>query len=692
MSYHSKHVWKSGDERVTHLGLKALLPKDESITDSKDETSDSTNDLFESLFSDCEENRESVSNNSSLESPLFLSKWKLLERREEIEKERMYASFLSISRDKWSKCRPVHVRTEPLVDILGVSLIKHNSDEQEMWELFGSIYVSDGKKRCLIYEHEDEKKGGFKSISSPATLSLTGPDSFLSMESPTISIDLRDEVTGEKVVGSAELSTIVKSKKPQEFERIETITLCGSGYSAFIKYMALTFGVSAGVKVELFRQKWEEEQVEVYGTIYAEYSLWILSEKIRVNLFDKDSDDCERVTPESPIITLARSVVALPAYSSMKLYFNLVNRADNHPIVQDSCVFETYNYGGFWEIIPSKNEFNAKVTVDWREPFLLDDDQNTSFWSSTSHWSERETFSRWLPNSFTRAHTVLEVFSMFIGHQNNEQLQLYGMINVSDSRGMFNIFKRDKGDPYVLPCGSNWLPLEGLNHVFILDDYFLMSVDLDDIENKMSIKGSITSCYCMNQLEDPWLDRLFCSIVKGRNYGSFAAVHYSVFLYAFKARLKVHVLFKGEQSSSGCSRIYGSIICYYGDYGCQTDYARLYHNSVLFQRSEENPYEESFKNVEVEQLLKNPYEKPFQNVEGELSEEDTYEKKVEVELSRSVVAVPNDSVLQIEVDLTCCVPTRFRRHLKKMLDIQIGEEREVIQGDQVEIIVDVQWS
>ncbi|KAL2926875.1 Myosin-binding protein C cardiac-type [Bienertia sinuspersici] len=351
----------------------------------------------------------------------------------------MYASFLSISRDKWSKCRPVHVRTEPLVDILGVSLIKHNSDEQEMWELFGSIYVSDGKKRCLIYEHEDEKKGGFKSISSPATLSLTGPDSFLSMESPTISIDLRDEVTGEKVVGSAELSTIVKSKKPQEFERIETITLCGSGYSAFIKYMALTFGVSAGVKVELFRQKWEEEQVEVYGTIYAEYSLWILSEKIRVNLFDKDSDDCERVTPESPIITLARSVVALPAYSSMKLYFNLVNRADNHPIVQDSCVFETYNYG---------------VTVDWREPFLLDDDQNTSFWSSTSHWSERETFSRWLPNSFTRAHTVLEVFSMFIGHQNNEQLQLYGMINVSDSRGMFNIFKRDKGDPYVLPCGA----------------------------------------------------------------------------------------------------------------------------------------------------------------------------------------------------------------------------------------------
>ncbi|KAL2924252.1 putative mannose-6-phosphate isomerase YvyI [Bienertia sinuspersici] len=339
----------SGDERVTHLGLKALLPKDESITDSKDETSDSTNDLFESLFSDCEENRESVSNNSSLESPLFLSKWKLLERREEIEKERMYASFLSISRDKWSKCRPVHVRTEPLVDILGVSLIKHNSDEQEMWELFGSIYVSDGKKRCLIYEHEDEKKGGFKSISSPATLSLTGPDS----------------------VGSAELSTIVKSKKPQEFERIETITLCGSGKNG------------------------KKNKLRVYGTIYAEYIVFgSFPEKIRVNLLTK---------------TLM-----------------IVNgdRADNHPIVQDSCVFETYNYGGFWG--NHSNDRRLEGT------FLLDDDQNTSFWSSTSAL----------------------VFSMFIGHQNNEQLQLYGMINVSDSRGMFNIFKRDKGDPYVLPWGA----------------------------------------------------------------------------------------------------------------------------------------------------------------------------------------------------------------------------------------------
>ncbi|KAL2929584.1 E3 ubiquitin-protein ligase CBLL2 [Bienertia sinuspersici] len=692
MSYHSRHLWKSGDERVTPLGLKALLPKDESIMDSKDETSDSTIDLFESLFSDCEENRESVSNNSSLESPLFLSKWKLLERREAIEKERMLASFLSISRDTWGNCRPVHVRTEPVVDILGVSLIKHNSTKQETWELFGSIYVNDGKKRCLIYEHEDEKKGGFKSISSPVTLSLTGPHSFLSMESPKLSINLRDKVTGEKFVGSAELSTTIKSKKPQQFEQIETITVCGSSFSAHVKYMAVTFGVFASVKFELFRQKWEEERVEVYGTIYAEYSL--LSEKVRINLFkiDKESDDSEWVTPESPIISLARSVVAVPGYSYLKIYFNLVNRADDHPIVQDNCVFETSNYAGYWEIIPCKNDFSFKVSVDWRHPFMLNDDQISPFWSSSSHWLERETFSHRLPNSSAHAQTVLEVFSMFIGRPNNEQLQLYGMINVSDCRGTYNIFKRDKFDPYVLPCGSNWLPLEGLNHVFILGDYFSLSVDLDDIENKVSIKGSVPACYRMMQLEERWLDRLFCSIVKGINYGSFAAVHHSVFLYAFKARLKVHVLLKGEQSSSGCSRIYGSIICYYGDYGCQTDYARLYHNSVLFQRSEENPYEESFKNVEVEQLLKNPYEKPFQNVEGELSEEDTYEKKVEVELSRSVVAVPNDSVLQIEVDLTCCIPTRFCRHLKKMLDIQIGKEREVIQGDQVEVIVDVQWS
>ncbi|KAL6528796.1 hypothetical protein OROMI_028972 [Orobanche minor] len=607
------------------------------------------------------------------------------------EEERMKASIISLSKDKWSNSCCVHVRTEPLIEVLSVSLTKeidlcsHNNEEP--LELYGNIYVHDGINKCFIYERGEEDDPEIIPLGG-STLSLTGPDDFISMDSPNISIciDLRDKVTGKTIIdGSAQLfKTIDTPEQHHHFEQFRIATICSTLCSAHVKYLALTFGVLCRVKVALFKQQVgsetnKEEELRVYGSICAEYNLCLSERSCIINLLEieKDGDDCGWVTWESPII-LARSVVAVPAYTPLKIHIDLMNHADNQPIVRGSCVFEPENYDDSWEIIPGQNGLSARVTVDWREPFMIDDPQRSfmlSLPARTKHFNYflvfvlcifvRLFFLRFnmvlnAPDSLDiSARSMVEVFSIFIGRPNDEKLSLHGMVNFRGCHGLVNIFKRDRNDPYVLPRGCNLLLLEGPKDALVPADSFWLSVDLEDAENNVSIKGFACSSYNMDQAEEHWLCRLLCSVVKGANHRGFAAIHYSIFLDAFKARLKVHFFFKGEQFS-GSSRIYGSVVASYGEYGCRTSYERLYHKTLLFERPEGNPYEKPCKDFDVE-------------------------------LSRSVVSVPYDSFLEIEVDLRCSMSTSFYRRVKEMSVIHIGSKSVVVQGDQVEIRIGVEW-
>ncbi|KAL6528800.1 hypothetical protein OROMI_028976 [Orobanche minor] len=145
-------------------------------------------------------------------------------------------------------------------------------------------------------------------------------------------------------------------------------------------------------------------------------------------------------------------------------------------------------------------------------------------------------------------------------------------------------------------------------------DSFWLSVDLEDAEKNVSIKGFACSSCSTDQAARHWLYRLLCSVVKAS----------------------------------------------YGEYGCRTSYERLYHKTLLFERPEGNPYEKPCKDFDVE-------------------------------LSRSVVSAPNDSFLEIEVDLRCSVSTSFYRRVKEMSVIHIGSKSVVVQGDQVEIRIGVEW-
>ncbi|KAL6528795.1 hypothetical protein OROMI_028971 [Orobanche minor] len=588
------------------------------------------------------------------------------------EEERMKASIMSLSKDTWSKSSFVHVRTEPLIEVLSVSLTKetnsYSDNNEEPLKLYGNIYVHDGINKCFIYERGEEDDPEIIPLGG-STLSLTGPDDFISMDSPNISIciNLRDKVTRKTIIdGSAQLfKTIDTPEQHHHFEQFRIATVCSKFYSADVEYLALTFGVLCRVKVALFKQQVgsetnKEEELEVYGSICAEYNLCLSERSCIINLLEieKDGDDCGWVTWESLII-LARSVVAVPAYTPLKIHVDLMNHADNQPIVRGSCVFEPKNYRNSWKIIPGPNGLSARVTIDWREPFMINDPQRSFMLSLPERTKDFSHFFVCPDSLDIIACSMVEVFSIFIGRPNDEKLSLHGMVNFRGCDGLVNIFKRDRDDPYVLPRGCNLLLLEGPKDALVPGDSFWLSMDLEDADNNVSIKGFACSSYSMDQSEEHWLYRLLCSVVKGVNHRGFAAVHYSIFLTAFKARLKVHFFFKGEQFS-GSSRIYGSVVASYGEYGCRTTYERLYHKTLLFERPEGNPYEKPCKDFDVE-------------------------------LSRSVVSVPNDSFLEIEVDLRCSVSSSFYRRVKEMSVIHIGSKSVVVQVDQVEIRIGVEW-
>ncbi|XP_021734206.1 uncharacterized protein LOC110700950 [Chenopodium quinoa] len=363
----------------------------------------------------------------------------------------------------------------------------------------------------------------------------------------------------------------------------------------------------------------------------------------------EDSNDSELVTLGSPI-TLSRSVVAVPAYSSLTIQVELWNRATKVLIVQGSYKAETCNE---WDhrIITGLNSVNADVIVDWEEPFLL---SRLVAKKDEVQWGIH--FHFWTPHA-------VEVFSIFIGRQNDEQLSLYGMVTFDGSRGQKCLFKRDKNDPYVLPPGSNLLPLKGPDDTLIPADTFWMSVELEDVDGRVSIKGFVPLSVQLDKHKKAWFNRLLCGVVKGRHDRSFAAIHYTVLSHALKATLKVHFFFKGKPSSDDFCKIHGSLVALYDKYGCKTPYEKLYYRNVLFERLEDNPLEFPCMNFDVD-------------------------------LWRHVVSVPHNCSLQIEIDLSCQT-TSFIERLKETKRFQISPgvcDEVIIEGAEVGININVEWS
>ncbi|XP_021730016.1 putative leucine-rich repeat-containing protein DDB_G0290503 isoform X2 [Chenopodium quinoa] len=598
---------------------------------------------------------------------------------EQQKKERM---------DKGIDGHRVHIRSEPVIEVLSVSLCNLNQNDctlnasnKDAWEIYGTVYVHDGMDHMgigsnrIVFFHREEDVDDPEIIPLVGgALSLTGPDSVMSMVKPVIGIHLSDKLTGETLIFNYAplLKTTDTAGQHHQLEQFHKITVPGTACSAEVEYLGLTFGVYAHVKVQLAKQQVvrsvsyeedeeDEEYLDIYGTISAAYNLYYSENKVDcINLFEikEDSDKSEKVRIRFPVteITLSRSVVAVPAYSLLTIQMKLWDRAKNELIVEGSYDFETCNYPTNM-IIVGQNCIDAKVTIHWREPFRLDEPL-----IKQHEFDPQESLSI-LPNSPSiPVFPVAEVFSVFIGRQNEEQLNLYGMVNFCSTYGVFNLFKRDKTDPVILSPGCNLLPLKGPGDALIPGDSFYVSVDLEDVEGRVSIKGLAHSSVGIDKHLSFWHDCLLCSVIRSVQEHSFAAIHYTVFSHALKATLKIRFLFNGEHSTQACCKIYGNLVVSYGEYGYETPYEKLYHRIVLFERLEEDVLEVPCKDFDMELL-------------------------------RPVVAVPHDSFLRIAINLSCQSSglTQLLRDTKEF-HVGSGVNGLIIEGDQVGINITIEWS
>ncbi|KAL2900521.1 25 kDa outer-membrane immunogenic protein [Bienertia sinuspersici] len=133
---------------------------------------------------------------------------------------------------------------------------------------------------------------------------------------------------------------------------------------------------------------------------------------------------------------LPRPVVTVPAYSYLNVHVDLWSHAKTSPIVQGSFTLDTDNYD-VERILYGLNGTNAQVTVKCRKRDIL----------SSKPAVRRRVCNLLLLNSMDHfACCTIEVFSLFICHQIDKDLMLYGIINTS---GMddYNIFERDNDSP-----------------------------------------------------------------------------------------------------------------------------------------------------------------------------------------------------------------------------------------------------
>ncbi|XP_056686582.1 uncharacterized protein [Spinacia oleracea] len=590
--------------------------------------------------------------------------------------------YCSIMKDEWASKHSVEVWCEPVVEVLSVSLCNNNKNSNitRSREIYGNIFVVDSMSnttntKCDIYERNDQDDEPEIIPFDGGTLSLTGPDDVMSMDKPFIGIDIFDRAVDETIINGFEplVKTVDMAKQNHTFEQFNKRMVHGhyeSGCSAEVEYLALTFGVFAPVEVRLIKQPVEEgkgnkrrigevkeeEELEVYGTISATYNLLCSESKVnRIMLFEikEDSNEFDWVTLGCPL-TLSRSVVAVPAYSSLTIQVELWDFATKKLIVRGSNKFETKNYR-VKKTITGLSYLDAEVTIDWEKPFKLDDPvvKKSINWRIYSHF--------WGPH-------VVEVFSIFIGRETDKPLRLHGIVAFCGGNGDFKLFKRGKDDPFILDPGRNLLTLKGPNIILAGGDSFGISVDLEDVDGLVSIKGVVSSGYGVNHHQEGWFNRLLCSVIKGKHELSFAAVHYTVIAYAIKVTLKVHLFFKGghEHSSNDISTIHGSLVALNDKYARRSSYEKLYYRNVIFERRKENP------------LVISCME----------------DFDMDMELSKKVFAVPHNSRLCIAVDLSCQCPS-FTGFIKETaqfeVDSSVGNDV-VIEGDSFGINISVKWS
>ncbi|KAK1365121.1 hypothetical protein POM88_040682 [Heracleum sosnowskyi] len=559
------------------------------------------------------------------------------------------------------------VRCEPVIDVLHARFLTNTT--RTSLQVFGYIKVIDiqGSENFPLFDRGQFKDPQRLHPSSPLGnyLQLGGPDDIPNFIDPRVCVNIKNVDTGDVVAHGEQCllkSTQLVSTSDDAFEKLYTLQFQGNAEDDLVELqcVAFTFGAYAEVQVFLYYDNPpetykiheddddDEYGVDVFGLIYAHCDpLHLPKDKYKNHIFTVVKEEHEWVRMASEI-DLSKSLVAVPAYSDLKITLDLEGFEDDEFSVQGTVSFGPGNYYSRWSEVRGKNGYYARVHVRYLEPSLLNkrcckEDVIDGF-SDMPH----------SPGSYVSR--LIEVFSLFIARPNDEEVNLYGSVSIYGVDGWCNIFSRSEEEAYFLPSGCNLLPMKGPDQAVRPGSSFSVAVDLSDVDGHVKINGFALSSYGIDERQRPWYDRRLCSVVRSEEEKSFVAIHYTVFSFAPLAIVTVQL--ECQHGSSDHVKVYGDIIASYDKLSYLTNYDKQFFRRVLFTRKEAN-------SLKLEENLV---------------------------LSRSVVAVPSTSSLLAEVNLSFQTEEGAHSAVKVVKKIEIGESYTTpIKSDMVEIGIHVDW-
>ncbi|KAK1358412.1 hypothetical protein POM88_051668 [Heracleum sosnowskyi] len=567
----------------------------------------------------------------------------------------------------------IRVRCEPLIEILYAKVF---TNAHASLNVYGDIRILDlqGSKNLVFYERDrfDSSQHICSSSTKNNFLQLESPHDIPTFNEPLLVVDIKNADTGAVVARGQKplLETTHHPSTPNDFEKLFTLQFEGdarggglvdTGARVELQCVAFTFGVCALVEMFLYKDddasksqkriNQDEDDggelgVEVFGLISAKcHPLLLANECYEFHMFNVIQDEHEWVGLGTEI-NLFKNLLAVPAHSQLEIKLDLRGYEDDGFIVQGTACFHPTNGSGGYKDIRGENGFYVRVYVTWCEPSSL-----------KRTWCEDDRIDIFCPmprSPWLDASHLLEVFSLFIARPNGEEVSLYGSVKIRDHRGWCDVFSCTKDEPYFLSRGCNLLPLQGPNRALQPLMYFLMEIDLRDIDGHVNIKGFVNTCFAIEERQRPCFDKRFCAVVKLVKEESFAAVNYTLFSFAVEAIMEVSFLFKGR--SSAHVKVYGDIITSYDKLSYSTNYDAEFFQRVLFTRKKAN----------------------FLEVEDN------------IRLLRYVVAVPMTCSLLTKVNLS--FQTNLGTHrVRGLVEFQIGEPCRIIKSDFVDICIDVDW-
>lgn len=558
----------------------------------------------------------------------------------------------------------IDVRCEPVIDVLHAQFHSQIPPPKSL-EVFGYIKVIDieGSANFPLFDRQQFQSPQRLDPCSPLGnyLQLEGPDHVPNFIDPRVCVNIKNVDTGDVVAHGVQrlLKSTYTGESHDEFEKLYTLKFQGakSGDLVELQCVAFTFGVYAKVHVFLCNDIYappkidqdEDQQlgVDVFGLIYAQCNpLHLPKHTYQNHLFTVVKQQCEWVALGGQL-GLYKNLVAVPAYSQLEITLDLQDFDDDESIVQGTVCFRPGNYQRSRKEVRGKNGYYAKVHVQWWEPSLLN-----------RPWGEKDTIEGFremphLPGSY--ASHLVEVFSLFIARPNGKEVNLYGSVSIYGANGWCNIFSRSKEEAYFLPSGFNLLPMQGPDSAVRPGMYFVVAVDLSDVDGHVKINGTTISSHGIEARQRPWFDRRLCSVVRSEEEKSFVAIHHILFSFAIPAIVTVRLECQGR--SFDHVKVYGDIIASYDKLSYPTSYDKQFFQRVLFTRKEAN-------SLKVEENFV---------------------------LLRSLVAVPLTYSLRAEVQLSFQTE-KGTYSIAEIVNFQIGDSTIMsITSDVVDIRLDVDW-